>query len=150
VKEGVFVNKGTIQTQRNLAVSSAILTELLFKMKDIQRNVTDYNNNLLNFRDRIDSLSIDSALYTFPSDSLSSLKYIRKIAVVVKELGPTDSLINRVSSSVQDLQTQVDLMVYNLHASLEDVERYRTELTTKGITRELPFLTDPTGKLQAP
>jgi hypothetical protein len=143
VKEGVFVNRGSIQTQRNLAVSAAILTELLVKMKEQQEKVTNYSNSLLGFRDRIDSLSIDSALYTFPSDSLASVKYIQKVAVVVKELAPTDSIINRASSYVQDLQTQVDLMVFTLHAALEDVERYRTELSTRGFSQELPYFNEP-------
>jgi len=143
VKEGVFVNTGTIQTQRNLAVSAAILSELLVKMREQQNDVADYNDDLVDFRDRLDSLSTDSALYSFSPDSLTTLRYVQKIAVVVKDLAPTDSIINRSLSYIQDLQTRVDMMVYTLHSSLEDVERYRNAVTEKVLSRELGYINEP-------
>jgi hypothetical protein len=143
VKQGVFLNTGTIQTQRNLAASSAVLTELLNTIKDQKAELSEYNKDLIDFRNKIDSLSSDPALYTTPPDSLGALQYIQKVQIVAKEIGPTDSAVNQTVSYSRDLETQVDLMLYSLRSSLEDVERYRRVLTSKALSRELPNIGGP-------
>ncbi len=141
--EGVFQNTGTIQTQRNLAASSAVLTELLRQLVDQKNELEDYNNDLIAFRDKIDSLSSDPALYTSPSDSLAALKYIQKVSIVAKEIGPTDSVMNQALSYTRDLQTDVEVLIYSIRSSLEDVNNYRNNLTNRAFSRELSNITGP-------
>jgi hypothetical protein len=141
--EGVFLNTGTIQTQGNLAASTAILTELLRTMTDQKNDLEEYSEDLIGFRDKIDSLSSDSALYTAPSDSAAAVKYIQKVLIVAKEIGPTDSAMDQTISASRDLQTEVEVMIFKLRSSLEDVERFRNNLTSRGFSREVSNITGP-------
>lgn len=141
--EGVFLNTGTIQTQGNLAASTAILTELLRTMTDQKNDLEEYSEDLIGFRDKIDSLSSDSALYTAPSDSAAAVKYIQKVLIVAKEIGPTDSAMDQSISASRDLQTEVEVMIFKLRSSLEDVERFRNNLTSRGFSREVSNITGP-------
>jgi potassium efflux system protein len=145
VSDGIFINKGTVQTRRNLAVSSVILAELLIEMNHHKNALNTYTNNLINFRDKIDSLSMDSALYTFPSDSLNAIKYIQKVGVVVKEIGPIDTALDLSLSNAQDLQPQVDLMVFTLRSAREDIENFRKGLSARTFEREFANLNGPIG-----
>ncbi|ULQ54596.1 mechanosensitive ion channel family protein [Flavihumibacter fluvii] len=143
VNDGVFENTGTYQTQRNLTVSAAILTELLYEVTKQKNLVVNYTRNLVNFRDRIDSLSNDSALYTFPKDSLGIVKYINKLRVVAKEIGPVDTALDISIANIQTLRNRVELMVFSLGSSLEEVERRSNELTARAFDREFPDITGP-------
>ncbi|MBZ5855626.1 mechanosensitive ion channel family protein [Flavihumibacter profundi] len=143
VNDGVFVNTGTSQTQRNLAVSSAILTELLFKMTQQKNVLATYTRTLVSFRDKIDSLSSNSELYIFPDDSVNTIKYFKKLLVVAKEIGPTDTAMDQALANVQELQNKVELMVFSLRSSLEDLEKRRIEITEQTLDRELPNITWP-------
>ena len=145
VREGVFVNKGTVQTQRNLTVSSAILTELVARIHRRRLQLETYADDLVNYRDRIDSLSSDTAIYSFPDDSLKLIKYLQKISVVAKELGPLDSTLNLAVGNVLDLKTKVDLMEFELNAALEDVELYRRQLSSGNFDREFANIWGPVG-----
>ncbi len=136
VKEGVFVNKGTSQTHRNLTVSSAILTELINRMSSKKYQLDLYANGLIDFRDKLDSLQADTVLYHFPDDSLKIRKYQSRLRLVVKEFIPIDSSLNSSLNSIEGLQPEVDLMVYDLKSALEDVELYRKKLSEKNFKRE--------------
>ncbi|MBL0135113.1 MAG: hypothetical protein IPP79_14560 [Chitinophagaceae bacterium] len=76
--DGVFKNKSNTQSQRNLAVTAAIYTELLDRTTLRQKQISTYSKNLIELRDKIDSLNADRALYMFPNNSISTLKYIKK------------------------------------------------------------------------
>lgn len=145
VREGVFVNKGTVQTQRNLTVSSAILTELVARIHRRRLQLETYATDLVNYRDRIDSLSSDTAIYSFPDDSLKLLKYLQKISVVANELRPLDSTLNLAVNNVLDLKTKVDVMEFELNTALEDVELYRTQLSSGNFDREFSNIWGPVG-----
>lgn len=143
VNDGVFVNAGTAQTQRNLAVSSAILTELLFNTAAEKDKVVTYTNNLVNFRDRIDSLSVDSALYTFPKDSIAIIKYLKRLQIVAKDLGPVDTMLDQSLANIQNLRSRAELLVFSLGAELEEVERKRADLTEHTFDQMFPYISGP-------
>ena len=145
VRDGVFVNKGTTQTQRNLSVSFAILTELKARMIAQKNRLDTYANDLVSFRDKIDSLSSDTAIYTFPPDSLAIVKYLQRISAVAYSLREPDSQLNKSINIVLDLKAKVDLMIYELNSSMEDVELLRKELSDKNFSREFTNIWGPVG-----
>ncbi|MHA4812132.1 hypothetical protein ACX0G9_28820 [Flavitalea flava] len=106
VKDGIITKNGPYQTQRNLAVSSAILRELSKKLERGKRALDEYVNTLVDFRVKIDSLQGDSAVYNFPSDSVEIINYIRRIAAVGKELKPVDSGLIKMVKSAQAIQSR--------------------------------------------
>src|SRR6187549_1133143 len=93
--DGVFTNKGTTQTERNLATSSKLLKELLNKVEIGKQSLDSYRKNLVGFQNRIDSLASDSILIELPSDSISLVHLISKITVVTNEMRPADSLLKK-------------------------------------------------------
>ncbi len=143
VKDGVFTNKGSNQTQRNLAVSAAILSELYTNAIRRQQALNRYTSDLIGFKDRIDSLSIDSALYFFPSDSATLVKYIQKLVVVTREVHPIDSSLKLATAQAQNLQLQLDPLVFEIRSALEDIELYRQDLSGKTFRREFNNLWGP-------
>lgn len=145
IGDGIFVNKGTVHTQRNLAVSSAILTELKGRIRVIREDVATYSNTLMGYRNYIDSIYTDSVLYTFPDDSVATAKYVGKIIVVVKEISKSDSALEKAVTAIPDLQNKIDVMAFDVTAALENIERFREELTTNTFLKELPNITDSTG-----
>jgi potassium efflux system protein len=145
VSDGVFVNRGTSQTQRNLSVSAAVLVELSKKVEDKKVRLDNYTNQIAGFRFKIDSLYSDSLLYVFPNDSVAVRKYIAKIIVVVKETAPIDTNLNRALVSLQALQLKVDLLVYRLRSLKEDVDIYSNNLSARAFIKEFPFLWEAPG-----
>ncbi|PZF71203.1 mechanosensitive ion channel family protein [Taibaiella soli] len=138
VKEGIVVHRGTAQTQRNLSVSSAIIDQLIGIMGKRKATVDRYASELMGFRDRIDSLSSDSVLYIYPTDTAGLIRYYKKMVVVVKEIAPIDTALNVALSNVQDLQVKTDLVVYELRSSYENIEAEVKKLAANSLNREYP------------
>src|SRR4030095_3054749 len=80
--DGVFTNKGSTQTERNLATSSKLLQELLNKTEIGKQRLDSYLKSLVGFQNQIDSLASDSTLMELPSDSVSLVHLISKITLV--------------------------------------------------------------------
>ena len=142
-EEGVFVNKAAIQTQRNLAVSSAITRELLNRLTQRKNIIDRYHASLIGFQDHIDSLSADSALYTFPDDSLALSSYLNRIVVVATEMKPVDSAMNKAIDNIEVLQNKVDNMVVRLNSKLEDINLYQRKLSAQMFSKETTGLNQP-------
>ncbi|HET6995669.1 MAG TPA: hypothetical protein VFI06_11840, partial [Chitinophagaceae bacterium] len=102
--DGIFTNKGSTQTERNLATSSSVLKELLNRTETSKQTLESYLKNLAGFQNNIDSLASDSILIELPSDSVSLMNLISKITLVTKEMRPADSLIKKAIRKVQLLQ----------------------------------------------
>ncbi|MDN3550682.1 mechanosensitive ion channel family protein [Mucilaginibacter aquaedulcis] len=145
VKDGIFIHKGTTQTERNLSVSSSILSELSETVGKQKAALDRYANKLIDFRVNIDSLYSDSLLYKFALDSVAIVKYLDKIRVVVKEIGPVDTSLNIALTQAQALQLKVDYMVFELRSLKEDVDIYSNNLSGKAFYKEFPFLWESTG-----
>jgi potassium efflux system protein len=143
VDDGVFVNKGSAQTQRNLAVSSAVLSELIIKLSVTKAEVDNYYKTLVAYRDKIDSLYSDSALYFFSSDSLSTIKYYRRIVVIAKDLAPVDTAMNKYLEGIPKIQEKVDMVMNELRTSYEDVERFRDQISSVTLDREFANIWEP-------
>ena len=140
VNDGVFIGKTRTLSQRDLTVSASILAELLNRTELQQDAIAVYARNLVNFRLRIDSLASDSALLIIPSDPGLAKTYLKKIEVIVKESGPVDSMLTSSISAIQNLQNEIDLMVFSIRSSLQEIERKRNDITTRALNREFPNL----------
>ena len=64
--DGIFTNKGTTQTERNLATSSTLLSELLNRTEISKQALDSYLKNLVGFQNNIDSMASDSILIELP------------------------------------------------------------------------------------
>ncbi|ULQ55959.1 mechanosensitive ion channel [Flavihumibacter rivuli] len=143
VRDGIFVNKGSAQTQRNLAVSSSVLKDLISLTVQDKERVDEHVEDLVRFKDRIDSLNSDPSLYAFPSDSAQILKLVKRMGVVVKEIAPIDTALDKSFNSVRDLQTEVDLLVYELRSTLVDIDLYENELADHLADRDFVNIWEP-------
>ncbi len=144
-KEGVLINKGSIQTQRNLAVTSTIISELLSSMLEQKTLLDKYTAALINFKDNLDSLSGDPALFTLPPDSASIMKYVKKLNIISLETLPVDSILGLAVANAQELQLRVDFTVNELRSVGEDLEIYRSSLASGVLDRELSNIWGPAG-----
>jgi potassium-dependent mechanosensitive channel len=144
-KDGVFTNKGSTQTQRNLAVTATIIDELRDVITSRKIQLDKYTNNLINFKDKLDSLGSDSSLYYFPSDSVAVIKYANRLNVVNKEIGPVDSSLRIAVATAQDLQLKMDLMVFELNSASEDIAKFASGLAKEILNKDVPYFWDITG-----
>jgi len=140
--DGIFVNKGTTQTYRNLTTASKIIDELSARMLLRKKQVDKAEHDLVNFSFQIDSLYSNPVLYNFPDDSVSTMEYLKKLAVVSAEIGPIDSALRKSVSSVREVQIRIDIEVNKLNASNVEIENYQRKLSSKMFDRELPNLND--------
>ncbi|KIC94203.1 hypothetical protein OI18_13445 [Flavihumibacter solisilvae] len=143
VQDGITANNGSGHTTRNLAVSWAILNELLLKVSQQRDVVSRHIHTMVEFIDRIDSLSADSALYTFPLDSAQVIQYFNRLKVIARELGPVDTLLRKSIASLQHLQTSYDMTIVDIRTNLEDVERFRRQQDSRIFRRDFSNLWHP-------
>jgi potassium-dependent mechanosensitive channel len=143
--DGVLINKGTAQTYRNLATTYMILKEMLHEAASRKDDLDKYEKDLVGFRFQIDSLSGDTTLYSFSTDSAAIIQYYKKIRVAVYEIGPTDTALKLAINNVLGLQTELNFMVNKLAYSLEETEGYQKELSGKLLKSEFAKLGGPVG-----
>lgn len=145
VKDGIFINKGTAQTQRNLSISAGLLTRLIEDMTRQKDEIDTYTNGLSNYRNKIDSLQSDTAGYIFPSDLVKAIKYLIRLKVIAKEVNPIDTAMDKALSNIQDLQTKTDFALTEFKIASEEVEAYRLELSKTELKREFDNIWGPVG-----
>jgi small-conductance mechanosensitive channel len=143
--DGVFTNTGSAQTYRNLSTTYKILKELSNHAMTEKARLDFYKKKLDLFKFQIDSLSNDSSLFKFPSDSTALMNYLKGIVTISKEISPTDSLLKVATTNVHELQTQVDLDVNKLEIGMEQIEFYQQNLSRRTFKREFPNLGDDIG-----
>ena len=136
VQDGIFIKKGTSQTDRNLSVSSAILFQLIAKTEMSKKQVDNYSDVLTRYRSRIDSLLSDPVIYIFPTDSVELVKYLSRLRVIVSQGNPTDNALNATLDSVRILQNDIDSELFTLKTAYEKIEFYRDRLAAVNLSRE--------------
>src|SRR6187399_1026416 len=141
--DGIFTNKGTTQTERNLATTSSLLKELLNRSEISKNALESYLKNLVGFQNNIDSLASDTILIELPSDSISLLNLISKITLVTKEMRPADTALKKAIQKVQLLQTRVNFVIIKLEEGIEQIEIYRQNLASSLSDRETVSIWEP-------
>ncbi|MCU0384719.1 MAG: hypothetical protein MUE38_01740, partial [Flavihumibacter sp.] len=140
VADGVFRNQGTHHTQRNLFVSDAILEQVAFTLEKHRTKLDDYYQILSSYRYRIDSLSSDSVIYQFPTDSIEVINYFKTMVSILREVTPLDSSITTAVSSIQHLLQDVDMFLFEVHTARNEIEKINTSLSDNLGNREFPNL----------
>ncbi len=141
--DGVLINKSTTQTKGNLEVSAKILKELLKRIEDRQRSLDRYYEELLEFRNDIDSLYSDSSLYRLSSDSATTARYIQKMVFLASEIKPADSTLKHALVNVAALETNVNLTVTKFSRGIKQIEKFQQDLFHQYFKREFRNLSQP-------
>lgn len=134
--DGVFLNKGSLQSHRNLTSTNILFKELLKKIEIRKQAVDKYQSELSHFRMHLDSLGTDSALYYISDDSAALMQFLSKITVVRQEINPTDSILEQAIQHVRGLQNRINLMQNTVSASIDEVEHYHKDLDRNFMDRE--------------
>jgi len=129
-----------IPTQRDLSTSVRILNALVEKAQVWKTMLEKQYKKLNEFRNNLDSLSSDSALFEIPSDSAKILRYIVKLTLLNVETEPIDSTLDAALPKVQTLLTGFNFFIFSTLSEIEEVNALQQDLTTKSFSKELPYL----------
>lgn len=140
--DGVFTNKGTSQTSRNLAITHIILRESQRRIKDLYKESNAHMDELILKRNVLDSLLADSALIELPEDSNALMHFFKRTSEVAKEGGLVYQQMNTSIGEQQDLSLQIKIMLNNLNSRLEEIEINRKNLSNNAMNKEFPYLWD--------
>jgi small-conductance mechanosensitive channel len=140
--DGVFTNRGTAQTSRNLAITHIILLESQRRIKDLYKESNTNMDDLILQRNVLDSLLADSALIELPEDSKALMNFFNKISEVAKEGGLVYQQMNTAISQQQDQSLQIKIMLNTLNSRLEEIEISRKNLSNNAMNKEFPYLWD--------
>lgn len=140
VKDGIWINPGTSQTQRNLSVSSSILVELSSRVSKRKQILDDYATKLWGIKFKIDSVSNDPSVYAFPNDSAGLIKFAKRIFVTAKEMEPLDTALEKATANLEEFQLKTDLIAFEILSAREDIEIYRSRLSSNTFKRDFPNL----------
>lgn len=144
LKDGIWTNQGSSQTQRNLAVSSAILFELSSRVANRKLFLDDYANKLTSIKFKIDSLSNDPSIFAFPDDSVSLMKFVKRMYVAAKEMAPVSKELEKATANLEELQLKIDLIAFDIRSKQEDIDIYSSKLSANTFKREFPNIWDKT------
>jgi potassium efflux system protein len=140
--DGIFTNKGTSNTFRNLSTTSKLLLELLKRVNHTKKQIDQQERSLVNFRFKIDSLSSDPILYTFSSDTVATKEYLNKMRVIVYEIAPVDTALKTIITNIRKMQYKVDLLENQLIIKLEEIDAYQKKLSSASLKREFNNIND--------
>ncbi len=136
VKKGVFVNLGTIQTQRNLTVSSKLNKELIFKIEQEDKQLDEYLEQLVLFRKQMDSLKSDSSLYHFPKDTAGLIQYSARLKAIASVLRPIEANLQNAILSLETVKNKMVIQKNQLLLEYEDIQEQRKRLFKKSFVKE--------------
>lgn len=139
-RDGIFENKGSSQTARNLTTSYHLLYALRKETLSYKRKVDNYQEQLVYFRFRIDSLSNDKSLFTFPTDSADLRQYVHKLKVVAVEVVPINQQIKLAINTTQVLQNEINLELLKLENGIEEILYYQQQIAEQTFYQEFPKL----------
>ncbi|MCH5598571.1 mechanosensitive ion channel family protein [Niabella ginsengisoli] len=143
LKDGIFVNKGTAQTDRNLSVSSAILYQLVQSLSERKKQIDDHLAHLSTFRNDIDSTLNIASIYNFPTDSIALKEYVARLKVIKLQGDPIDNDLNAQLKLIHQVQDQADYLLFTLKSSYEEIEKYRNDLSQFTLREEFAPLWKP-------
>ncbi|MEN5375755.1 mechanosensitive ion channel [Sphingobacterium sp. UDSM-2020] len=135
-KDGVFENKGTTQTSRNLTTTYHILDALHAEVSIYKKRVDRYLDQLVRYRFQIDSLCNDKSLFILSKDSTELNQYIHKLKVVAVEITPVTTLLKDNINTIQTIQNQVNFELLQLQTGMEEIEYDQQQISDKTFQQE--------------
>ncbi len=134
--DGVFNNKGSAQTFRNLTATGNILNELLKRTVAHKIKLDQYQYQLNTSRYELDSLLSSPSLFKFPKDSVGLKKYMQQLVVVAYEAHPVDSVLKKANSNATSLLNEINLTIFKLQSALDEITANQGELANNVFKRE--------------
>lgn len=134
-KDGVFENKGSAQSSRNLTVTFNILNALSIEVRSLKREIDRYQDRLTNYQLELDSLSNDPALFVISKDSANLARYLGRIRVIALEIAPITLKLAERINGVHELQNKINLELARLESDMEEVLYYQNRLSNRTIGR---------------
>lgn len=134
-KDGVFENKGSAQSSRNLTVTFNILNALSIEVRSLKRDMDRYQDRLTNYQLDLDSLSNDPALFVISKDSTNLARYMGRIRVIAREISPITLKLAERINSVHELQNKINIELARLESDMEEVRYYQNQLSNRTIAR---------------
>lgn len=134
-KDGVFENKGSAQSSRNLTVTFNILNALSIEVRSLKRDIDRYQDRLTNYQLELDSLSNDPALFVISKDSANLARYLGRIRVIALEIAPITLKLAERINGVHELQNKINLELARLESDMEEVLYYQNRLSNRTIGR---------------
>lgn len=136
VKKGVFENIGSIQTQRNLSISSKLNKELIFKIGKTYFQLEEYLNQLVSFRKELDSLKSDSSLYNFPKDTAGLMQYSSRLKAISLVLKPIELNLQKAIISLETIKNKLVVQKNQLQLEYDDIQEQRKRLFKQSLNVE--------------
>ncbi len=137
VGAGIQIKK-SIQTQRNLAVSSNILNEIYVNLLKANADLANYSDNLISLKTRLDSLSSQHVLYEYPTDSASLVKYFTQSSILRANVIPIHNSLRQQVNILPTLQSNLGILLVSTKLKIDNLEKYRSSNSSFSIARELP------------
>jgi small-conductance mechanosensitive channel len=138
ILEGIYENRGDLQTERNLTVSAAIFKEILDELVIQKKKVDEFASEFRQAQYRIDSISAEKDLYLFSSDSLQIRQYAYSLIEIGKEIKPSQDSLNFYSGKLDSLQTSLNEIVFDVNTQIENLELIRKELNASIFQKDIP------------
>lgn len=134
-KDGVFENKGSAQSSRNLTVTFNILNALSIEVRSLKREMDRYQDRLTNYQLQLDSLSNDPALFVVSKDSANVARYMGRIRVIATEISPITLKLAERINVVHELENRINIELARLESDMEEVQYYQNQLSDRTIAR---------------
>ncbi|MDR3008312.1 MAG: mechanosensitive ion channel [Sphingobacterium sp.] len=134
-KDGVFENKGSAQSSRNLTVTFNILNALSIEVRSLKREMDRYQDRLTNYQLQLDSLSNDPALFVVSKDSANVARYMGRIRVIAMEISPIALKLAERINVVHELENRINIELARLESDMEEVQYYQNQLSDRTIAR---------------
>jgi small-conductance mechanosensitive channel len=138
VSKGIDDDGIELLTERNLTVTSAILSEMVDELTVYQSDLKSFVDSFRKAQYRIDSLSAQEDLYLFSSDSLEARQYGYLLIEISKETKPVEDSINSIGTKIDSLQTSLNELIFDLNSQIEILEKTRKLVNASIFEDEIP------------
>lgn len=139
-QDGVFENKGSSQTSRNLTTTYNILNALQVEVKVYKNDLDNYQSKLVNYRLQIDSLSDDKSLFVLSRDSSNLRQYLNRLMILAKEISPVIDKLSQNINGIQIMQNRVNLELLKLETDMDEIRYYQQQISNRNFAKEFAAL----------
>jgi small-conductance mechanosensitive channel len=136
--ENTFHARRSIQTNRNLATSFMLVTQLLESTESLKRKISSYQEKIRENRIELDSLTADSTFLALPGDSLSLILFYQKVTLIGKDYLQVDSALKATAFNVYSLELLANSLISKFSADLTRITEAREGLIGITLKREQP------------
>lgn len=115
-----------IQTPRNMVTSLLLNKELLKELEKTDKEINLKITEISNLRKSLDTLSTDTILFKFPSDSTQAGEYFGVLIKLSKDYDPVDSMALSLQNKLEDIHNTLSKTGADLNESIRLIESKRS------------------------